>query len=127
MGRSGQDRPTADAGVALATGQTAGAPGARASYLLLSWLPSLALTPWLGTLPAILGSWDQQSWAPPHTQATVASTQKEPGERGAWQEQVPRAGRGQAAEKVMQGTGVRGALGGFMSQGSSPEMQEHSV
>ena len=83
MGRSGQDRPTADAGVALATGQTAGAPGARASYLLLSWLPSLALTPWLGTLPAILGSWDQQSWAPPHTQATVASTQKEPGERGA--------------------------------------------
>ena len=83
MGRSGQDRPTADAGVALAAEQTAGAPGARVSSLLLSWLPSLTLTPRLGTFPAVLGSRDQQSWAPPHTQATVTSTQKGPGERGA--------------------------------------------
>lgn len=44
-----------------------------------------------------------------------------------WQEQVPRARRGQAAEKVIQGTGVRGVLGGFISQGSSPTTQEHSV
>ena len=40
---------------------------------------------------------------------------------------MPRAGRGQAAEKVIQGTGVGGALGGFISQGSSPKMQERSV
>lgn len=64
-------------------GANCGAPGARVSSPGLSRHPSLASAPRLGTLLAVLGSQDQQSRALPHTQATVASTQQGPRERGA--------------------------------------------